>query len=446
MESAANLMMITAVLGFDRLPDLDRLRARIERRFRDIPRLRQRVVSSWGRPRWVEAPRLDLDAHIRHSTLEHDSEAVLWDCVSRLMSTPLDRERPLWTVDAIAQPNGRGVLVARLHHSIGDGIALMLLLLSLTDMQPDPPQGEDNPLACLFAPGGADMRRVEAFAAKLLPGGVRLMQRDRRPARRIGPRIIARTFETALGLLFLPADPPSPLRGRLQPRKRAACSHPLSLSRIKSLAAKLDCTINDLMTAVVAGALRRHLTVEGRATPEDLRVAVPINLRRLEKMGELGNRFGLLFVPLPIEVEGRLERVAEVRRRIRTLASSLEPVVTYGILNLIVAAPRLLEDWVVDLFAKKVTAVMTNVPGPVRTLYLAGQPIRSLIFWVPQTARVGLGISVSSYAGQMWVGIAADAHLVEDPAAIIGYLHEELDALSADVDEAGASANAKGAI
>jgi diacylglycerol O-acyltransferase / wax synthase len=436
MESPSNLMMITAVLGFAHMPDLDRLRERMRRRLRDIPRLRQRVESpARGRPRWVDVP-VDLDMHIRHSRLDDDDETAIWDRVSSLMSSPLDRNRPLWTFDAIETPSGRCVLIARLHHSIGDGIALMLVLLSLTDSRPNASEHEDNPLAHLFAGDHGDLQAARSFAAELLPGGIDLMRRDSRPKRRVGPRLLTRTAKTAVDLLLLPSDPPSILRGPLQVTKRAACSRALPLPWIKSLASDLKCTINDLMTALVAGAVRRYLEREPGGIPSDIRAAVPINLRRLEKMGELGNRFGLLFVPLPVEVVGTIERVAEVRRRIDALKGSPEPIVTYGILHLIGAGPRVLENVVVDLFAKKATAVMSNVPGPIRTLYLAGEPIDSLVYWAPQTARVGLGISVSSYAGQMRIGIAADAGLVRDPSVLISCFHDELDALVTEVEHA----------
>ena len=429
MESPSNLMMITAVVGFDRMPDLERLRRRVRRRVEDIPRLRQRVDTPVGRrPRWVDAP-VDLDAHVRHARLDHDGEAAIWDRVSRLMSTPLDRSRPLWALDALEGPSGGGVVLARLHHSIADGVALMLVLLSLTDTSAGAQEDAENPLARLFRPGRRDTRAAVSFAASLFPGGIALMRRSRSPRRAAGVRHLVRAARSAYELLRMPFEPPSALRGPLQVAKRAAWSRPLELERVKELAAAFDCTINDFVTALVAGALRRYFARSSQPPPVELRAAVPINLRTLEKMGELGNRFGLLFVPLPLDVAEMRERVAEVRRRIDARKGSMEPVVTFGILHLIGAGPRFIEDRVVDLFAKKVTAVMTNVPGPTRTLYLAGQPIRSLVYWVPQTARVGLGISVSSYAGRMWIGIAADVGLVEDPTALVDCVHDELDAL-----------------
>ena len=430
MESATNLMMITAVLGFDRVPDASRLRARARPILDDIPRLRQRVHQGGRRrPRWVEAADIDLNKHIRHSRLARDGDEVVWQRVSELMSTPLDRRRPLWAIDLLEAPSGDGVAVARLHHSIGDGLVLMLALLSLTDVRATS-HPEDNPLAHIFRPD-ADLDAARAFLQTLFPGGLALMRKQAGRRRTLDPRPLARGLGAALELLLLPPDPPSPLRGPLHVKKRAATSRAIDLEEIKNLAAALDGTINDVMTALVAGALRRYLKRQRRAPAVDLRVAVPINLRDLAHMAELGNRFGLLFVSLPIELADPRERVAEARRRIGSLKASPQPAVTYGLLRLLGLGPRLLEDRVVDLFARKVTAVMTNVPGPVRTLYLAGEPIRSLVFWVPQTARVGLGISVSSYAGRMWIGVASDAGLIDEPDSLVACVHDELDALTA---------------
>jgi diacylglycerol O-acyltransferase / wax synthase len=426
MESPTNLMMITAVLGFDRVPDVGRLRDRARALVEDIPRLRQRVEDgARRRPRWVNVPDLDIEALIRHRALEGEGDEVAQEHVSRLMSTPLDRRGPLWAIDLLEAPSGKGVAVARLHHSIGDGLVLMLALLALADLAPtDGP--EDNPLAHLFRPG-ADLEAARACIRELFPGGLELMRRRAGRRRTLDPRKVARGFGSALELVRLPAEARGPLRGELHERKRAAWSRGIPLTHIKELAAGLGCTINDVMTALVAGGLRRYLQRERGAPALDLRAAVPINLRGIDDMAELGNRFGLLFMPLPVEIDDPLARVAEARRRLDALKGSPEPVVTFALLRMLGAGPARLEDRVVDLFASKITAVMTNVPGPVRPLYLAGAPIRSLIFWVPQTARVGLGISVSSYAGTVWIGVASDAGLIDEPASLVACIEEELD-------------------
>lgn len=98
------------------------------------------------------------------------------------------------------------------------------------------------------------------------------------------------------------------------------------------------------------------------------------------------------------------------------------------------ASPQLVEDLILDYFAKRVSLVMTNVPGPERTLYLAGREIAGVMFWVPQSGRVGLGISIFSYAGSLRIGVASDAHLVPDPELLVEKFHDELDSLGLESD------------
>jgi hypothetical protein len=124
-----------------------------------------------------------------------------------------------------------------------------------------------------------------------------------------------------------------------------------------------------------------------------------------------------------------LERMAELRRRMRRLKRSAEPLVTYSILRALGRSPLAVQRAVVRLLATKTTAVLTSVPGPQQTLYLAGAPIRDIFFWVPQAGRVGLGMSICSYDGQVRLGLATDTGLVPDPERIIAGFHDELDEL-----------------
>ena len=112
-----------------------------------------------------------------------------------------------------------------------------------------------------------------------------------------------------------------------------------------------------------------------------------------------------------------------------TLKHSVEPVVTWGILELVGASPRLVESLIMDYFAKRVSFVMTNVPGPERALFVAGRPVEAIMFWVPQSGRVGLGISIFSYAGQLRIGVASDASLVPEPELLVDKFYEELEVL-----------------
>jgi predicted flap endonuclease-1-like 5' DNA nuclease len=106
-------------------------------------------------------------------------------------------------------------------------------------------------------------------------------------------------------------------------------------------------------------------------------------------------------------------------------------VVAFGILNAIGMAPSEIENIVVNIFGAKATAVMTNVPGPRQQIYVAGAPVRQMMFWVPQSGRLGLGVSIFSYNNQVWLGVATDQRLVPKPETIVAYFRDEIDQLYA---------------
>ncbi|UCF67315.1 MAG: DUF1298 domain-containing protein, partial [Acidobacteriota bacterium] len=231
----------------------------------------------------------------------------------------------------------------------------------------------------------------------------------------------------ALRLALRSSDPKTLLKAPLGVDKRAVWSHPIPLEALKRNDVGLQATVNDLVLTAVTGGLRRYLERRGEAVEGlDLRAVVPVNLRPIEQMADLGNRFGVVFLSLPVGIADPLARLAEIRLRMRSLRRSAEPLASFGLLKLIGWAPYLVQRAAVRLFATKATAVMTNVPGPIRTLYLGGKPLRGIVFWVPQAGRVSLGVSICSYAGQVRVGIATDAGQVPDPSEIVEYFHDEL--------------------
>jgi hypothetical protein len=170
--------------------------------------------------------------------------------------------------------------------------------------------------------------------------------------------------------------------------------------------------------------------LRGRGEPIgglDFRAVVPVNLRPIEEELNLGNSFGLVFLSLPVGIEDPLERLAELKRRMDLIKGTPEAIVAFGILNTMGLASPKIEDIIVDIFEKKATTVMTNVPGPREVRYFAGKAIRGVMFWVPQSGRLGLGVSIISYAGEVLVGIASDAGLTPDPEMIVEALHAEFE-------------------
>ncbi|MFI5180551.1 MAG: wax ester/triacylglycerol synthase family O-acyltransferase [Thermoanaerobaculia bacterium] len=430
MEDPTNLMMVTGILGFDEVLDFGRLGALMKERLLRVPRLRQRVVEGripFAAPRWETDPTFDLRAHLHHVALRPpgDREA-LRDLVSDLMSMPLDFSKPLWQFHVV-EGYGRGsALVCRFHHALGDGVALVRLVLSIMDGGGEPPApGHEEPHGWERI-----VSRTVAVTGSLVREGVETLIH---PEHLLDLAARGASAADALAkLLLMPPDPPSPFKGPLGVAKRAAWSDPLPLGEVKETGKALGATVNDVLLAAVTGALRRYL--EAREAPVaglECRAVVPVNLRSPEEEDALGNRFGLVFLSLPVGIADPLERLLELKERMDEIKKSPEAVVAFGLLGAVGAVPAEVERVVVDLFGRGGTGVMTNVRGPTERVVLAGVPAREVMFWVPQSGRLGLGVSILSYAGGVSLGVATDAGLVPDPETILEGFRAEFDVLAA---------------
>ncbi len=449
MDDPTNRMVITGLLLLEGSLSRARLVELVRERIGWIDRLRAHVEPGVLWDRWVESVGHDLEGHVREASLPAPADdAALHAQVSSLVSEGLDPRRPLWELTLLhGLPGGGTGLLARVHHAVGDGFALMLVLLSLTDLEPAP--RETSPLRELFRRDGIELERAREFVHELMPQGMKLLLRGaswrggvqaRTRARAVGRapvlpyrlRDIAAAGASLGSLVLRRPDASTVFRGRLGVPKRVAWSGAVSLSRLQSLRAGIGGTINDIVLTAMTGGLRRYLIERGES-PEgvELRAAVPINLRGLDDMASMGNRFGLLFLGLPVGVADPSERLRELRTRMQALEHSAEPLVTSAVLDLIGRGPKLLERSIVAYFAQRVSFVMTNVPGPERPLYLAGRRMTGLLFWAPQSGRVGLGVSICSYDGALRVGVSSDARLVPDPDRIIAGFEAELEAMQA---------------
>jgi diacylglycerol O-acyltransferase / wax synthase len=448
MEEPTNLMMITAVLWFDEPPDWERLKVVLrERLVERFPRFRQRLVEPEGllaAPSWEEEPSFELDAHLGHVRVPPPGDRdALEALVSQWMSTPLERSRPLWQfhlVDGVAQG---GALLVRIHHALADGIALARVLLSLMDdsaeehFTPEPlPQAPSSTPRWMKLLRGA--QAVSSGTRAALKRGAELLAEPIHVGDLV--RGGARGVATLGRLALMPSDPPTVFRGELGRVKRAAWSDPIPLEEVKEIGRAMESTINDVLLAALTGALRRYQEERGGPV-EDLRAFIPVNLRPLDAPipRELGNRFGLVFLDLPVkEVEPR-RRLRALKQRMDMLKRSPEAALTFGMLGMVGMAPAAVERAVVEVLAAKGTLIMTNVPGPRHPVYLAGTKLAGLMFWVPQTGKVSLGVSIFSYAGQVTVGVSVDAGLVPDPHRLVKDFHDELRALASTSTPAEAS-------
>jgi len=210
-----------------------------------------------------------------------------------------------------------------------------------------------------------------------------------------------------------------------------AWSAAVPVATLKQIGRATGSTINDVLMASLAGALRRYLLGRGSEVPADLDVrgVVPVNLRAPEDAHQLGNRFGLVFLALPLGIDDPLDRIFEVRRRMAALKQSPEALVAFQILRTLGLVPRQLFDVAVTLFGMKATAVVTNVVGPRVPIRFIGREMRQAMFWVPSAGRLGLGVSLLSYAGRVWLGVQADAGLVPDPDTLMTGFADEIQSL-----------------
>ncbi|TCT19951.1 WS/DGAT/MGAT family acyltransferase [Thermomonas haemolytica] len=439
MERPTNPMMITGVLMFAEPMSLAQLKRVIQQRFLAYARFRQKPVDGAAGAQWVEDEHFDLDWHVRLSGLpgragKASEKRALERFVSQLASSPLDPTKPLWQFHLVERYQGGSAVVARIHHCYADGIALVQVLLSLTDTSRESSSASRLDKAWLKEQAAPVARRVGAMERYMKLGGKALeqgmaMMQDPSLATLLAKEggEIARELVHALAL---PDDPPSLLRGRLGVSKRVAWAEPLDLEEVKAVGRACDCTVNDVLMAAAAGALRGYMRERGEALDGlTLRATVPVNLRPLEHARKLGNHFGLVFLDLPVGEANPLARLERVAACMRQLKSSRQAIVAYGLLAALGIAPAPVQELALELFSRKASAVATNVPGPQQPLYMAGCTLREIMFWVPQTGSIGLGLSILSYRGKVHFGLIADARLIPDPDAVVRRFGEEFEAL-----------------
>lgn len=445
MEKPTNLMMITSVLVFDRALDVARFKQMLADRFLAFRRFRQRAIDNQAQAFWETDRDFDLNWHVRRMALPGDaSKLELEEYVSQLASTPLDKSKPLWQFHIVENYQGGSALISRIHHCYADGLALVQVMLSLTDTT-------DDAVAAVKAPekvrlkvdGGTVFERLLEPAKY---GFDQMMAASEKAASMFIN--FAKAPDKAMGALKhgageateivaelanafkLPDDPITKFRGPLGVSKRVAWCDPLPLDLVKSIGKALDCTVNDVLMACAAGALRQYLLDEGEPAPvAGIRATVPVNLRPLEHAKKLGNHFGLVFLDLPIGEANPMARLFAVKRCMQKLKTSRQAIVSFGLLAALGLGPALVQRPALELFSRKATAVATNVPGPQQPLYLVGAKIIEQMFWVPQTGSIGMGFSILSYNGSVHFGLIVDKKNVPVPDDITRQFKPELEKL-----------------
>jgi WS/DGAT/MGAT family acyltransferase len=449
MDNDVNLMMIVGVWLLTPAVTIDALRERIADKLLKYERFRQKAVVDAMGAMWVDDDHFDIAHHVTPIALPKKKgpgeRAALQALCGELATTPLDPRRPLWQFHLIESYEGGSAVIARIHHCIGDGIALISVMMSITDGGSDPPKRRRRTAGDTDTGHEGDwlsdavLKPITDLTVKAIgmygSGVVKSIDALANPQEPLlGSLDMARSGAQVLkdvaALALLEDDSPTRLKGKGSGQKVVAWNEPLPLEVVKVVGKGLNCTVNDVLLACAAGAIGSYLRDKGE-DPEgrEIRAMVPVNLRPLDKAWQLGNRFGLAPLVLPIGIANPIERVYAVHRRMDELKGSYQPLLAFAILSVTGLFIKPVQDAVLNMFAKKATAVMTNVPGPAEPLKFCGSTLRQTMFWVPASGDIGVGVSILSYGGGVQFALITDRKLCPDPQDIIDRFQPEFDKL-----------------
>ncbi len=434
LDHARNPMAITALFEFDTPLDAERLRNTIEQRWLRFNRFQHRVSQPFpgiGRPKWVSDLGFNLRSHIHRAALPSPGDKkALQEMIGDLAATPFDHSKPLWQIHLIENYGSGCAVFWRIHHCIADGIALIHVLLAMTDDAAD----ASRPVPDAFFP----LPSKETILSKMIKSAAQtktnvfagletVFDKTRRR------RFVQQVAETATILekqIRMSPDPKTAFKGELSSRKDVAWSDPLPIFQVKAAGKSLQATVNDVLITAISGALRRYLIEKDKPVADlDLHISMPVNIRKAGMEYELGNKFGVVSLALPMAIEDPIERLKEITKRNNKIKKSVEPLLSYQILKTLGAAPGMIARQAANFFANKGTAVLSNVQGPKQPVYFAGNKIKNMMFWVPRSGDISMGISILSYADGVSVGISSDANIISEPQQLIDYFKEEIQCL-----------------
>jgi diacylglycerol O-acyltransferase / wax synthase len=416
-------------------PQMEAFLAQIRKRLHLVPRYRQKIAYTAldsGRPVWIDDPNFNLEYHVRQTALPTPGE---WDqlcaLTARIFSQQLDRSKPLWEMWLIeGLRDNRFALITKTHHSLIDGIAGVDLATMLFDMSPDPPGVNQGGRAWSphDEPGTAEL--VAASVKAVVRAGIDLAE-GTLDALAHPEHALARAREAAEGVgeiiwAGLNPAPETPLNVDIGPHRRYV-GIGKQLDDFKLVKNVFGGTVNDVVLAVVAGALRAFLVSRGvRTEGLELRALVPVSVRADDEHRELGNRIVAMRGPLPVYISDPVQRLRFVSHAMDGLKESKQALgaeVIAGVQNF--APPTLLAQASRLNFSTRLfNLIVTNVPGPQFPLYVLGREMLAAYPVAFLPGHHALAIAIMSYNGQMNFGLLGDFDALPD----IDFIGESIDA------------------
>lgn len=405
--------------------------------------MRRRIVEvplSLDHPYWIDDPNFDLDFHVRHLSIAPPGRVdQLAEQISRIVGRPMDRSRPLWEVYVFeGLESGRWGLLTKYHHSTIDGASGVVMMMLVHDLTPDAPAPEPSPpWEPDVIPG--DMELLRLALANLARNPVKATRTTLRmirglaesagitsvstAARQAGSAMRTLTSRRDGPRIKLPvsAAPPTPWNKAITPHRRFAMRS-ASLDNIKRLKDATGGTVNDVVMAICAGALRQYLLDHDVLPDRPLRAMVPVSIRTGEEEDTWTNRVSGLVVDLPTNIADPLERVARCQEAMQAGKRNFELVPAHDLVDLQQYASPVVATSAIRLasrlrLAERVTpinVVISNVPGPRQPLYFSGAVMEQYIPVSTITDGIGLNITVHSYLDELTFGLIACRELVPD--------------------------------
>ena len=413
-----------------RAPSVDELRDHIADRLAAAPRYRQRLVPvplGVHDPMWSDDPDFRIERHVLGAASSDVGEVA-----DAVMSEPLARDRPLWEMWVVDDPEGGGfALVGKAHHCMVDGLAAVELGTVLLDPEPDPaaesqpaPEAGSTPAAV-----GLLARAVLDRASEQLSMARAVIDLARSPRRlRDVPAAMTR-IARALGHSIVPLAPPSVLNRPSSPvRHLAMLRRPLD--DLRQIKAHHHTTVNDVLLAAAAGGLRGFLAERGDA-PDNLKTMVPVSVRGDADDGELGNRISFLFTELPCAEAEPLVRLMTINKVTARSKAADEPAGSDAALRALGHAPRMVQHAASHLVAspRVFNLVVSNIPGPRLPLYMLGCELEEVYPVVPLADGHALSIGMTTVQGEACFGLYADREALPDADRLAGHIDAAIDEL-----------------
>ena len=426
-------------------PSAEDFAAHIRSRVHLLPRLRQRLAFpplGLGTPFWVDDPGFDLGNHLKRVRLpKPGGEAEFHSLVGEVLSPPLDRSRPLWQLVLVKGLEGdRFAIVYKTHHALADGFSAVDIGKLLFDPEPNPvPSREEAPWDPQSPPSHGVLlaRAVSGVWATVarLARWLRHAAREPGRARRSAADGVSGVWEVATALLK-PA-PKVPLNVEIGPARSFSWAE-FPLADFKLIKNALGVTVNDVILAATAGALRRWLRERDAPTEGvELKALVPVSVRTIDEEGELGNRLTAMRGPLPVGIADPVERVHAVHVGMEELKSSKQPLGAEAIWGLNdwfrdFAPPVLLMPTAAINFSTRLfNLLVTNFPGPQIPFYVLGREVTGVFPVGFLARRHALAIAIVSYNGRVGFGLLADRASMHDLERISGFLRDAVEELLA---------------